>query len=131
MKWETIKLSCEFCSHSLLVRLFVLTTLTFLLKLCRISSINPYSNEASDSGGHIYNEYFPISAVPLMTTQSPEYQDSLVTVANRANKVYRDFLLSDDGNGFNGQVCRNIIITMLSKHSDGFEIRLCCVCLLL
>lgn len=52
----------------------------------------------------MYNEYFPISSVPLLATQSLEYQDALTTVANRANKVFRDFLLTDEGHGFNGQV---------------------------
>ena len=66
-------------------------------------SINPYCQN-SDSGNHIHNEYFPISAVPLLATQSAEYQDTLLTVSNRANKAYRDFLLSDEGHGFNGQV---------------------------
>lgn len=67
-------------------------------------SINPYCHERSESGGHVFNEYFPISAVPLFATQSPDYQDSLLTVSNRANKAYRDFLLSNEGHGFNGQV---------------------------
>ncbi|KAF6024508.1 PITPNM2 [Bugula neritina] len=69
-----------------------------------LASINPLSNEGSDSGSHIYNEYFPISAVPLLAVQTPEYQDCMLSVANRANKAYRDFLLSDEGNGFSGQV---------------------------
>ncbi|XP_067933017.1 protein retinal degeneration B-like [Watersipora subatra] len=68
-----------------------------------LASINPYC-QGSDSGSHLHNDYFPISAVPLLAFQSADYQDGLKTVSNRANKAYRDFLLSDEGQGFNGQV---------------------------
>lgn len=80
-------------------------------------------------GGNIYNEYFPISAVPLLASKSAEYQDAVITVANRTNKVYRDFLLSDEGQGFNGQV-RVVLDVRRNLHWSTltFEVAMIVIC---
>ena len=43
--------------------------------------------------------------VSLFATGSPDYFDAVVQVVTRANGIYNEFLRSDDGLGFNGQVC--------------------------
>ncbi|ELU13727.1 hypothetical protein CAPTEDRAFT_169194 [Capitella teleta] len=77
--------------------------------LSLLSSLNPFTHDVSsptaDSIPVITNENFPVSVVPLFATQSANYYDSVVQVITRANSVYNDFLRSEDGLGFNGQVC--------------------------
>ncbi|XP_043910804.1 membrane-associated phosphatidylinositol transfer protein 3 [Protopterus annectens] len=68
-----------------------------------VSNLNPYSydeNSISSSEDHI-----PLAALPLLAISSPQYQDAVATVISRANQTYGDFLKSEDGTGFSGQVC--------------------------
>lgn len=46
----------------------------------------------------------PIGAIPLLTTCSPDFQDSINKTVANANAAYADFLKSEEGKGFNGQV---------------------------
>lgn len=46
----------------------------------------------------------PLAALPLLAISSPQYQDAIATVIERANQVYAEFLKSSDGIGFSGQV---------------------------
>ena len=55
----------------------------------------------------VTNENFPLGAISLLAAASPEYCDAVVTVIARANATYNDFLRSDEGLGFNGQVDDN------------------------
>lgn len=67
-----------------------------------ICSLNPYSHDEgclSSSQDHV-----PLAALPLLAISSPQYQDAVATVIERANQVYREFLKSSDGIGFSGQV---------------------------
>ena len=50
------------------------------------------------------NDRLPIGTIPLFASSSPDYVNSLNTVVQSANKVYCDFLQSEDGIGFCGQV---------------------------
>ncbi|XP_026986585.1 membrane-associated phosphatidylinositol transfer protein 3 isoform X3 [Sagmatias obliquidens] len=68
-----------------------------------VSNLNPYSHDEgclSNSQDHI-----PLAALPLLAISSPQYQDAVATVIERANQVYMEFLKSPDGIGFSGQVC--------------------------
>ncbi|XP_054905196.1 membrane-associated phosphatidylinositol transfer protein 2-like isoform X6 [Poeciliopsis prolifica] len=68
-----------------------------------VSHLSPYSYDEgylSSSQDHI-----PLAALPLLATSSPQYQDAVATVIVRANQVYSDFMKSQDGATFSGQVC--------------------------
>ncbi|XP_074966696.1 membrane-associated phosphatidylinositol transfer protein 2 isoform X5 [Phalacrocorax aristotelis] len=68
-----------------------------------VSSLSPYSYDEgclSNSQDHI-----PLAALPLLATSSPQYQEAVATVIIRANQVYSEFIRSQEGMSFNGQVC--------------------------
>ena len=65
-------------------------------------SLSPYSHDEgclSSSQDHI-----PLAALPLLATSSPQYQEAVATVIQRANLTYGDFIKSQEGVTFNGQV---------------------------
>lgn len=81
-------------THSL-----VLARLTLGPHVC---SLNPYSHDEgclSTSQDHV-----PLAALPLLAISSPQYQNAVATVIERANHIYGEFLKSSDGIGFSGQV---------------------------
>ncbi|XP_058014356.1 membrane-associated phosphatidylinositol transfer protein 2 isoform X4 [Ahaetulla prasina] len=68
-----------------------------------VSNLSPYSYDEGclcSSQDHI-----PLAALPLLATSSPQYQEAVATVILRANQVYGDFIKSQEGASFNGQVC--------------------------
>ncbi|XP_043923852.1 membrane-associated phosphatidylinositol transfer protein 2 isoform X4 [Protopterus annectens] len=68
-----------------------------------VSNLSPYSHDEnclSNSQDHI-----PLAALPLLATSSPQYQEAVATVIQRANQVYGDFIKSQEGTSFTGQVC--------------------------
>ncbi|XP_004635938.1 membrane-associated phosphatidylinositol transfer protein 2 isoform X5 [Octodon degus] len=68
-----------------------------------VSNLSPYSHDEgclSSSQDHI-----PLAALPLLATSSPQYQEAVATVIQRANLAYGDFIKSQEGVPFNGQVC--------------------------
>nr|XP_051684540.1 membrane-associated phosphatidylinositol transfer protein 2 isoform X2 [Oryctolagus cuniculus] len=68
-----------------------------------VSNLSPYSHDEgclSSSQDHI-----PLAALPLLATSSPQYQEAVATVIQRANLAYGDFIKSQEGVTFNGQVC--------------------------
>lgn len=68
-----------------------------------ISNLSPYGHDEgclSSSQDHI-----PLAALPLLATSSPQYQEAVATVIQRANLAYGDFIKSQEGVTFNGQVC--------------------------
>lgn len=67
-------------------------------------SLSPYSHDEgclSSSQDHI-----PLAALPLLATSSPQYQEAIATVIQRTNLAYGDFIKSQEGMTFNGQVSR-------------------------
>lgn len=73
-----------------------------------LSTLSPYSFDCSPSTietPSLTNDLIPIGAIPLIATSSPDYTESVTRVINCANNVYHEFIKSDDGKGFNGQVC--------------------------
>ena len=70
-----------------------------------LSSLSPYSFDASPSPVDLPNlTDIPIGAIPLLTTCTPDFVDSVNRTVVTANQVYLDFLKSEEGHGFNGQV---------------------------
>ena len=70
--------------------------------LAVLSSLSPYTG----SGLHLTaNDRLPISCVPVLAASEPSYQASVSAMVAQANKVYQDFLQSEDGFGFSGQIC--------------------------
>ncbi|XP_036132466.1 membrane-associated phosphatidylinositol transfer protein 2 isoform X1 [Molossus molossus] len=68
-----------------------------------VSNLSPYSHDGgclSSSQDHI-----PLAALPLLATSSPQYQEAVATVIQRANLAYGDFIKSQEGVTFSGQVC--------------------------
>ncbi|KAM6377800.1 membrane-associated phosphatidylinositol transfer protein 2 isoform 5-T6 [Pluvialis apricaria] len=68
-----------------------------------VSSLSPYSYDEgclSNSQDHI-----PLAALPLLATSCPQYQEAVATVIVRANQSYSEFIRSQEGMSFNGQVC--------------------------
>ncbi|XP_066116798.1 membrane-associated phosphatidylinositol transfer protein 2 isoform X1 [Saccopteryx bilineata] len=68
-----------------------------------VSHLSPYSHDEgclSSSQDHI-----PLAALPLLATSSPQYQEAVAMVIQRANLAYGDFIKSQEGVTFNGQVC--------------------------
>ncbi|XP_069475760.1 membrane-associated phosphatidylinositol transfer protein 2 isoform X8 [Ambystoma mexicanum] len=68
-----------------------------------VSNLSPYSYDEgclSNSQDHI-----PLAALPLLATSSPQYQEAVAAVIHRANQVYADFVKSQEGTSFAGQVC--------------------------
>ena len=63
-----------------------------------------FSPSSSDNFG-VSNDRLPVGTIPLFATSSPEYETNLNKVITSANQVYHDFLKSDEGYGFCGQVC--------------------------
>ena len=53
----------------------------------------------------VSNDHLPVGTIPLFATSSPEYETNLNKVILSANQVYQDFLNSDEGLGFCGQIC--------------------------
>lgn len=70
-----------------------------------LSSLSPYSFDTSPSSVDIPNMTdVPIGAIPLLATCTPEFQDAVNRTVASANIVYAEFLKSEEGRGFNGQV---------------------------
>ncbi|XP_064424230.1 membrane-associated phosphatidylinositol transfer protein 2 isoform X3 [Latimeria chalumnae] len=68
-----------------------------------VSNLSPYSYDEgclSNSQDHI-----PLAALPLLATSSPQYQEAVAAVVLRANQVYSDFIKSQEGASFTGQIC--------------------------
>ncbi|XP_044737260.1 protein retinal degeneration B isoform X2 [Chrysoperla carnea] len=73
-----------------------------------LSSLSPYSFDVSPSATdipHITHDSIPIGAIPLLSCTSPEYQEVVSRTIISANNIYQEFLKSEEGNGFCGQVC--------------------------
>ncbi|KAF5282248.1 hypothetical protein FQR65_LT14380 [Abscondita terminalis] len=73
-----------------------------------LSSLSPYSFDVSPSSTVIppvTHDSIPIGAIPLLASSTADYQDGVTRCVNGANAVYQEFLKSEEGQGFAGQVC--------------------------
>ena len=67
-----------------------------------LSRLSPYPAPAPAS-----NDRLPLSAIPVLATAAPDYAASVSQLISLANREYRDFLQSEEGYGFSGQVLFN------------------------
>lgn len=75
-----------------------------------LSQLCPYSESDSDaasvnSGFTPVSSSFPLSAISLMVSSSPFYYEAVNSMVVATNMAYREFLKSDEGQGFRGEVC--------------------------
>lgn len=70
-----------------------------------LSSLSPYSFNASPVAADLPNiSDVPIGAIPLLSVTSPLFHEAINKFINEANQVFHNFVKSDDGSGFSGQV---------------------------
>lgn len=71
-------------------------------------SIAPFSFESqtpnSVDGPLWTQEFVPLGAIALFASSNQEYHECVNKFVSKANLVYQEFLISDEGKGFNGQV---------------------------
>lgn len=76
--------------------------------LAVLSNLSPYSFQASpsaiDGGAFRHQDSIPLGALPLFAVSSPEFPDHVSRTVCAANQVYHEFLKSEQGQGFAGQV---------------------------
>ena len=56
-------------------------------------------------GYGVSNDRLPVGAIPLFATSSPDYEANVNKLIASTNQVYSEFINSDDGFGFCGQIC--------------------------
>uniref|UniRef100_A0A336M3T4 CSON011146 protein n=1 Tax=Culicoides sonorensis TaxID=179676 RepID=A0A336M3T4_CULSO len=71
--------------------------------LSRLSTLNPYSFEATYAEGPLIHDSF-IGSIPLIAVQKQNYPDIVLQSIQAANKIYQDFINSNEGNGFKGEI---------------------------
>lgn len=72
--------------------------------LCRLS---PYSFDVSPSVSdtpHVTHDSVPLGAIPIMASCTPEYMEAISKSVQAANATYYEYVRSEEGRGFNGQV---------------------------
>lgn len=52
----------------------------------------------------VTHDSVPIGAIPILAGCSHDYKDIVSNVIRMANQVYKEFIKSDEGFGFNGRV---------------------------
>ncbi|CAL1546251.1 unnamed protein product [Lymnaea stagnalis] len=76
-----------------------------------LSSLSPYNidrvsaTNSLDTNLARNQNFVPLGAIPVLATASADYQEHVNIMVTSANKVYHDFLKSEDGVGFTGQIC--------------------------
>ncbi|XP_065202321.1 protein retinal degeneration B isoform X2 [Planococcus citri] len=73
-----------------------------------LSSLSPYSFDVSPSSTdapHFTHDSIPMGVIPVLSTISTNYIDALNKMIHNANNVYRHFLKTEEGFGFNGNIC--------------------------
>ncbi|XP_023026564.2 retinal degeneration B isoform X1 [Leptinotarsa decemlineata] len=73
-----------------------------------LSSLSPYSFDVSPSCTdvpQITHDSIPIGAIPILASSSTDYVEAVSRTINAANAAYQEFIKSEEGLGFSGQVC--------------------------
>uniref|UniRef100_UPI00398EEF08 membrane-associated phosphatidylinositol transfer protein 3-like n=1 Tax=Pristiophorus japonicus TaxID=55135 RepID=UPI00398EEF08 len=65
--------------------------------------LSPYGYE--DDGLSSSPDQIPLAALPLLATSSAQYREVVAGVVTRSNQAYSEFLRSEEGTNFKGQVC--------------------------
>lgn len=97
---------------------FSFSTVTFLVLAASktsflVSSLSPYGNQNSvgcgDSVASFTSDFLSPALIPIFSVVSVSYEDNVQAVISKANEIYGEFLDSEEGNGFNGDVreCNN------------------------
>ncbi|XP_071850387.1 membrane-associated phosphatidylinositol transfer protein 2-like isoform X2 [Apostichopus japonicus] len=78
--------------------------------LSLLSKLSPrtYSNQsyvAERSFPFACVDSVPLDAIPILATSSAEYTEVISTTVTKMNIVYQEFLKSEEGQHFNGEVC--------------------------
>lgn len=53
----------------------------------------------------VTNDTIPIGAIPLLASASSDYEEAVSRVVTNANQIYQEFVKSEEGKGFSGQIC--------------------------
>ncbi|XP_060520907.1 protein retinal degeneration B [Cylas formicarius] len=72
-----------------------------------LSSLSPYSFDVSPSSvefPQVTHDSIPIGAIPILATSNSDYDEAVSKTINAANATYQEFIKSDEGQGFSGQV---------------------------
>jgi len=72
--------------------------------LCFCCSLTPHRGESFNLESVVISENFPLTAVSLFAAAGPHYIHALTQVVSQANSVYSNFMKSEEGYGFSGQV---------------------------
>ncbi|CAG7825720.1 unnamed protein product [Allacma fusca] len=92
-----------------------------------LSSLSPYSFDVYGAGDSpkMTHESVPIGAIPLLFASQMEYWDAVGKAVVAANLVYHEFLRSQEGQGFQGQIVfigdsigSVLAYDVLTKHSQ-------------
>ncbi|CAH1186663.1 unnamed protein product [Phyllotreta striolata] len=73
-----------------------------------LSSLSPYSFDVSPSctdAPQVTHDSIPIGAIPILATSTFDYTEAVSKTISAANAAYHEFLRSEEGTGFAGQVC--------------------------
>ncbi|XP_057661381.1 protein retinal degeneration B isoform X3 [Diorhabda carinulata] len=73
-----------------------------------LSSLSPYSFDVSPSCTdvpQITHDSIPIGAIPILASSTSEYAEAVSRTISAANTAYQEFIKSEEGQGFAGQVC--------------------------
>ena len=63
-----------------------------------------------NSGFTPVSSSFPLSAISLMVSSSPFYDEAVNAMVVATNMVYQDFLKSEEGQGFRGEVSTKFLL---------------------
>ena len=70
-----------------------------------ISSLTPFGVDLNVGKEASYGEQVPVGSLPILSTLTPEYQEALSKTIFDLNSAYYEFVHSEEGQGFMGQVC--------------------------
>ncbi|KRX25124.1 Protein retinal degeneration B, partial [Trichinella nelsoni] len=101
---SVIKAQYEIMHGAIAIRLVPCTN-SFGESLKLLQSICPYGigyGQNLDMSRQFWN--FIPSLIPILSVSSSKYAECVVTIVQKANQVYSDFLQSDEGVGFDGKV---------------------------
>lgn len=73
-----------------------------------------------NSGFTPVSSNFPLSAISLMVSSSPFYDEAVNSMVAATNMVYREFLKSDEGQGFRGEVSPKKLYFYTSQRDTPF-----------
>jgi hypothetical protein len=69
-----------------------------------VEGLSTPTSFVSDSQPSLASFNFPVSSLPILASCSSNFDEMIEATITRANTVYREFLNSETGAGFNGEV---------------------------